>query len=173
MPPLLGLIQWQNLLRNTIQSWGITASNINLVGHSLGAYVAYEVSERLGGINNLVALNPASTTLGGYDQSQVNFSRYSNWSWAFFNNNRTDNSDISQTADESFQFALDPVSTVWDGHGGAKILWTNMLKDKNGISSYFGLEDMNGSNKPWYIGPGWEAKILAKDNWIPTGLYDA
>ncbi|MEP0820563.1 DUF4214 domain-containing protein [Trichocoleus desertorum GB2-A4] len=164
---------------NTIRSWGISASNINLVGHSLGAYVSYEISERLGGINNLVALNPATTTFGGYDHSQVSFSRYSNWSWAFWNNNATDSGNASLTADESFVLDL-PFANANEGHGGAKILWTNMLKDKNGsVSQYFGLEDMKASAyKPWgNKSSGWEARIRAEDNragwgdpnWVATG----
>ncbi|MGK7879850.1 MAG: FG-GAP-like repeat-containing protein [Crocosphaera sp.] len=168
-------------IKLTIQSWGISPLNINLVGHSLGAYVAYEVSERLGGINKLVALNPASTTLGGYNHSQVDFNRHSTWSWSFWHNDITDNSEISRTANESFKLDL-AFANPDEGHGGAKILWTNMLKNKNGgVSQYFGIDDIHGNNKPWYIGPGWEAEIVAIDNrdgwgdpnWVPSKLYDA
>ena len=160
-------------IKNTINSWGISRSNINLVGHSLGAYVAYEVSERLGGINKLVALNPATTTLGGYNHSQVNFRRYTNWSWAFWHNNATDSGDATVTADEAF--ILDrPGMTVWDGHGAAKLLWTNMLKNKSEfISQWFGLDDIRPrtGSTPWFIGDGWEAKIGVNSSFQPTGNW--
>ncbi len=165
-------------VKNTIRSWGIASSNINLVGHSLGAYVAYEISERLGGVNKLVALNPASTTFGGYNESQVDFSRHSNWSWAFWHNNNhvTDNAERSLTADESFKVTL--TGQNWDvnkGHGSAKLLWTNMLKNKSGsVSQWFGIDDIRSRTAPWYIGSGWEAEIEVNAEFKPTGrVWDA
>jgi pimeloyl-ACP methyl ester carboxylesterase len=155
-------------VKNAIVTWGISGSKINLVGHSLGAYVAYEVSERLGGINRLVALNPATTTAGGYDMNQVNFSRYSNWSWSFWHNNTTDSGKASVTADEAFVLDL-PFANVNEGHGAAKKLWTNMLRDRHGnkayINSYFGLEDIGKSAyKPWATSSLWDARIRTKND---------
>jgi surface antigen/pimeloyl-ACP methyl ester carboxylesterase len=168
-----------------LKSWGISSSEINLVGHSLGTYISYEISEELGGINKLVALAPASTTLGGYpNRPNVDFSKYSQWSWAFYGNPTTDSADQTRTADESFEVDF-KFSNPDGAHGGGKSLWTNMLRDKNGsISKYFGLEDMNTEDKPWYIdNPGkdsqWEAKLWADDtngfgsnadNWVAVDL---
>ena len=162
-----------NSVTNTLQGWGISKSNINLVGHSLGSYVSYEIAERFVGINKLVALNPATTTFEGYDISQVNFSKYSKWSWAFWHNNGFDSGYNTLTAHEAFKLDL-PFTNVVEGHGVTKTLWKNMLKEKNGsVSKYFGLEDMTSHNKPWHIdiGYGWEAKISATsglfdDNWV-------
>ena len=188
-------------IKNTIKSWGISLSNINLVGHSFGAYIAYEVSERLAYrvserdadnriserlvvINNLVALNPATTTADGYNLNQVNFSGYSTWSWAFWHNNTFDGGNQAVTAHESFVLDL-PFAKVSEGHGAAKVLWTNMLRDRNGstssINQYFGLEDMTSTaNKPWGQRSGWEARIRTRDNrngigdpdWVATGWTD-
>lgn len=92
------------------------------------------------------------------------------------NNYTTDNAGIAQSADESFRVDLSwsVVGGYSDyGHGSSKILWTYMLKHKNeSISRYFGLEDMNPDNKPWYIdgadnarkGSDWEATIFAQDS---------
>ena len=171
---------------NILQSlWGIASSQINLAGHSLGAYVSYEISKDLGGINKLVALAPASTTVGTYtNRPNVDFSRYSQWSWAFYGNPLTDSAEQARTADESFEVDFD-FSNPDDSHGASRTLWTNMLKDKNGpISKYFGLEDMNSQGKPWFIDTSglssqWEAKIWAYDangfgawnsNWVPYRL---
>jgi len=41
-----------------LTSWGISREKINLVGHSFGSYVAYEISKNLDRVNNLVALDP-------------------------------------------------------------------------------------------------------------------
>jgi pimeloyl-ACP methyl ester carboxylesterase len=166
----------------TLNKWGISPSNINLVGHSLGAYVAYEVSEKLGGINKLVALDPATTTIGGYSKKdQVNFSQYSNWSWGFYASS-LGSEDQAQTADESFRVDFSG-ATPDSAHGGMKVLWTNMLKaPQESTNQYFGLEDIGSQDKPWAIDSpgkdsGFEATIWATDknglfgsgdNWIAT-----
>jgi pimeloyl-ACP methyl ester carboxylesterase len=161
------------IIKNQINSWGIASSRINIVGHSLGAYVAYEVSERLGGLNKLIALNPASTTLTGYNLAQVSFRRYSNWSWAFWHNPITDHELNSLTADESFKIALTKGNWNPDlGHGSAKPLWTNMLRTKNGsLSKWFGLESIVSRTAPWNIDNGWEATLEVNDEFKPTGKY--
>ncbi|MDI9634226.1 hypothetical protein QM565_00205 [Geitlerinema splendidum] len=165
--------------KNVIQSWGILSSNINLVGHSLGAYVAYEVSKRLNGIGKLVALDPATTTFNGYTgKGSVNFSSYSQWSWGFYSS-WFGSEDRAKTAHESFYVEF-PWANDDERHGAVRDLWANMLRDKNGsISQYFGLEDMNSSGKPWHIdswgnGSGWEAQIKAKDkaNWVPDSWWE-
>lgn len=163
-------------IKNTIQSWGIFGSKINLVGHSLGAYVAYEVSERLGRIDRLVALNPAARTLNGYDRDQVDFSRYSNWSWAFWHNPTFDSEDQAVTADESFQITF--TERNWDsnkGHGSGRPLWTNMLNDQSiAMSTWFGLQEIRPrSGTPWGIdnGDNWEARIEVDSNYQPTNRY--
>jgi pimeloyl-ACP methyl ester carboxylesterase len=177
---LTGAASWIDSIGETIKrqviSWGISPSRVNIAGHSLGAYVAYEAAERLGGINKLVAMNPASTTLAGYDTKQVNFSQYSNWSWAFWQNNLTDSGAATLTADESFIISLpwyNPGSSNPDaGHGSAKLVWTNWLRNKNGaLSGWFGLEDIKFRTAPWNIGWGWEAEIEANSSFVATGKY--
>lgn len=111
------------LIRNQVISWGISPSRITIAGHSLGAYVAYEAAERLGGINTLVAMIPASTTLGGYDTHQVNFSQYSYWNLALWHNHISDYAISAYTALESFEIKLpwyNPKSSNPNtGHGSA------------------------------------------------------
>jgi pimeloyl-ACP methyl ester carboxylesterase len=163
-------------VKNTLTLWGIQSSKINLAGHSLGAYVSYELSKRLGSVNKLVAMNPASITLGGYNVGDVHFKRYSNWSWAFWQNNLTDSGSATLTADESFIISLpwyNPGSSNPDaGHGSAKLVWTNWLRNKNGaLSEWFGLEDIRPRSAPWNIGWGWEAEIEANSSFIATGKY--
>ena len=163
-------------VKNTLALWGIQNSKINLAGHSLGAYVSYELSKRLGSVNKLVAMNPASITLGGYNIGDVDFKRYSNWSWAFWNNPGSDSEVSTLTADESFKIDLpwyNPSVDNWfAGHGSAKLVWTNWLRNKNGaLSGWFGLNDIKPRTALWAIGAGWEARIEANSSFIATGRY--
>lgn len=159
------------IIKGRIASWGIDPWKINIVGHSLGAYVAYEVSERLSKINRLVAMNPASLTVGGYNWNQVNFSRYSNWSWAFHHNDTTDLGFKAQTAHESFILQT-PVTSPWAGHGSTKVFWTDLLRNKtSNLGRLFGLNAIKPRTAPWSIDSGWEAKIELNRSFIATGKY--
>jgi murein DD-endopeptidase MepM/ murein hydrolase activator NlpD/pimeloyl-ACP methyl ester carboxylesterase len=160
-----------SLAAKTIIDWGISSFDINVAGHSLGAYVAYEISKQLGGIGNLVVLDPASTTLGGYQEWDVKFDSYSRWSWSFYSS-LGGNFDKSQTTHEAFKIDF-PWTNDIDKHGAGVKLWTNMLQNPNyGISNYFDLDRFNSSNKPWTvnIGSGWEKTIKAKDTDPGTGV---
>jgi len=147
-----------------LNEWNFDRNNINLVGHSLGAYVAYEISEQLGGVNNLVALDPAASTQDGYDIDQVDFSDHSRWSWSL-KSSWAGNYNTASTAHEFFEVDFG-LTLPTESHGAVKQLWAHMLGNQNGeISRHFGLEDMNGYGKPWFIdyGPGLEAEIDARD----------
>jgi murein DD-endopeptidase MepM/ murein hydrolase activator NlpD len=150
---------------NMLKDWGISPQNVNVVGHSYGAYIAYEISKQFGGIGKLVALDPASTTGNEYTaKTQVNFSQFSQWSWAF-SSSWLGSADLAKTADESFSVEF-PWANDNDRHGAVVPLWKNMLKEKNGrVSQYFGLEDFQAQNKPWSVDYGTkvEAYIKAKD----------
>lgn len=71
------ITQVAEFVKKKVQEWGIAAWNVNVVGHSLGSFVSYEVAKQLGNINRLIALDPATTTNGGYADSSVNFSKLS------------------------------------------------------------------------------------------------
>ncbi|MDJ0556582.1 MAG: alpha/beta fold hydrolase [Microcoleaceae cyanobacterium MO_207.B10] len=173
-----------------LNEWGFDRNKINLAGHSLGAYVAYEISEELGHVNNLVALDPANSTAGGYkgwylSADEIDFSRYSGRSWGFYSS-PAGNENIARTADESFKidfFAANPN----ESHRVVRDLWKHMLENPSGeISQYFGLEDINEYDKPWPVDdPGswsdFEAIIYAKDlysyslgnsYWVPEMLTE-
>jgi pimeloyl-ACP methyl ester carboxylesterase len=78
-----------------LSSYGLAPDELNLVGHSWGAYVAAETAERVPApagttpqVNSIVALDPAADYPGGsYNPTsagQVNFARNSRISWAFY-----------------------------------------------------------------------------------------
>lgn len=93
----------QGMLKNI----GLEGNDLNLIGHSLGAYVAYETAKQFSEKDNqdvasLIALDPASWTRGGYDENNVDFENYSNFSQAFWGSS-FGHFDNSQTADQSFK----------------------------------------------------------------------
>jgi pimeloyl-ACP methyl ester carboxylesterase len=161
----------------TLNGWGINSSNINLVGHSLGTYVAAEIAKKIpGGVNKLIALDPAATTLGGYQEGQVNFSDNSKWSWAFYGS-AAGNFDRAYTAKESFEFYFLSGADDNQKHGDVVKTFAKML-DKNNkgnagyISKQFNLNMMNESAlKTWgKPGDGYEATISVTNELEPYRL---
>jgi len=97
-----------------LNSWGITTGNINIIGHSLGSYVAAEIAKKVtGGVNNIVALDPASTIAfdGSYKGSDVKFSDNSNWAWGFYSSLLGDE-NLTKTAEESFKVEFPDIVQV-------------------------------------------------------------
>ncbi|MEK0187595.1 hypothetical protein [Microcoleus anatoxicus] len=162
----------------TLNGWGINSSNINLVGHSLGTYVAAEIAKKIpGGVNKLIALDPAATTLGGYQEGQVNFSDNSKWSWAFYGS-AAGNFDRAYTADESFKFefpdgfgGLIPWKAEEEKHGAVVSAFADTIKQNQKEPGYFtSLLNLNKMNKdssdtqPWKTGDGFEAWLAIDPN---------
>lgn len=100
-------------MASKLTSYGLTPDELNLVGHSWGAYVAAETAERVPGpvgttpqVNSIVALDPAADYPGGsYNPTsagQVNFARNSAISWAFYaNGGLYGTATTAATADEA------------------------------------------------------------------------
>jgi surface antigen/pimeloyl-ACP methyl ester carboxylesterase len=171
----------------TLNQLGITGSNINLVGHSLGAYVAAEIAAKIGGgVNNIIALDPASYLKspdnpegyylgGGQYADRINFSNNSKWSWGFYGS-ALGEPNRAKTAKESFNIDFgwqDPSMT----HGAVAQLFTNMVNEANqaSLSKNFGLNKLNSIEKPWNIdySSAWEAKLKAEkknDKWTLVGI---
>ena len=63
------------------------ASNLNLVGHSWGSYVAADIGQQLGHVNTIIAIDPGINGSGNLYNPDVpgtiNFSANSGFSWAF------------------------------------------------------------------------------------------
>jgi pimeloyl-ACP methyl ester carboxylesterase len=150
----------------------ISPGNINLVGHSLGSFVAGEIAKNIpGGVNNLVALDPATTTGGAYPyEDSIDFSAKSKWSWGFYGSALGD-PGRAKSAKESFEIKF-PNTNPESAHGGVVEIFANMVKRGSSgyVSNYFQLDSM-GSGKPWNRNSGFEATIETKKNesegWIP------
>jgi pimeloyl-ACP methyl ester carboxylesterase len=72
----------------TLTEYGFAGSQLNLVGYSWGAEVAEEMSEILGHVNSIVAIDPARDYPGGsYNPEapgEINLQAHASHSWAFF-----------------------------------------------------------------------------------------
>lgn len=68
--------------------YGISSSQLNLVGYSWGSYIASELSEVMGTVNTLISIDAARDFPGGSynpeSTGEVNFSSAADRSWAFF-----------------------------------------------------------------------------------------
>ncbi|MEM7715891.1 MAG: DUF4114 domain-containing protein [Cyanobacteria bacterium P01_A01_bin.68] len=135
-------------------------SRINLIGHSLGAYVSGEIAQRMGGIDKLILLDPANQSLSKYNDD-VNFSEVSNFSRAFYSSALGDSAiDADESyliiqddfIDDSINYAQDLLFGLPDTiegefpleklHGLPKSLYSKILTNQdNLISQLFGLED--------------------------------
>ena len=91
---------------------GFVGSQLNLVGHSWGSYVADELAKGMSGVNTIVALDPAENGLGSWnpeDPGEIDFNRDSMFSWAFYSRDGgpfgggvAGNEETPITADEAF-----------------------------------------------------------------------
>jgi pimeloyl-ACP methyl ester carboxylesterase len=162
--------------KKLVDEWKILPENINFAGHSLGSYLAWETAKDIGGVNNLIALDPARTTNGGYpSEDKVNFSDYSKWAWAFYGS-EAGNSDRASTAEESFNFVflngfegLNPIDAVKEKHGAVVKAFADTIKQNKEQPGYFSsllnLDNMNSSaGQPWERGDGFEATLVANQN---------
>ncbi|MGB7710200.1 MAG: pre-peptidase C-terminal domain-containing protein [Microcoleus sp.] len=130
---------------------GITNNlRLNLVGHSLGTYVAAEIAKRIpGGVDRIVALDPAVELPGGYDTSTIDFSANSKFSWGFYGS-AAGSEERAATADESWSIGFGgfPLWSTNDNHGRVVNVFASMVEQaKNNpnhpISQYFDLSEMS------------------------------
>jgi pimeloyl-ACP methyl ester carboxylesterase len=134
--------------------YGFSGADINIVGHSWGAYVGDEIAERVpGGVNSIVALDPARDFPGGYNPEgtspggvrNTDFSAHSAFSWAFHNGDGLPfgSQTTPTTAREAF---------VVDGttHSGVLGVFANLLRDPQGPGEFFQLDRLLAHQPgPW------------------------
>jgi len=116
-----------------LKNLGITGSNLDLVGHSWGSYIAYEMSARIGGVQSIVALDPAQAGWE-YDYGAINFAAYSNSAWAFYGLGEFGSIPLSATADEAFTVSWaneDGVYGPWDAHAAPRLIFYDIVAANN------------------------------------------
>jgi Ca2+-binding RTX toxin-like protein/pimeloyl-ACP methyl ester carboxylesterase len=136
-----------------LNDWGFTSSNINLAGHSLGSYVAYEIAKHTpGGVNRLVALDPAQEIPGGYITSQIKFKDNAKYSIAFYGS-AAGSDPRGVTADATFSMGFGDGINPDKNHGRVTNLFANIVRlsrTDDRVRRFFGLENLNSNSyHPW------------------------
>jgi pimeloyl-ACP methyl ester carboxylesterase len=139
---------------DVLQEEGFSGGNLNVVGHSWGAYIGAELAERLpgGSVNSIVALDPGRDGLAEYNPEaagEIDFARNSGYSWAFFESGGDPlGSRITPpTADEQFVIRH-------SGHGDVTEVFAGVLRlpDDNPMRQSFDLDRLvTGDASPWAL----------------------
>lgn len=145
-----------------LEKAGLIGKKINFIGHSLGAYVSAEISERLTKLNakpeQLILLDPANNftlnTVGKSYNPNVDYKNVSKFSRAFYGSAA---GDTASNANESFKIEYNwQVSNPGARHGDVVTLFANFLqRPQGGVSRYFGLEDSKTLDFVKH-GPNWD-----------------
>ncbi|PSO83728.1 MAG: hypothetical protein BRC41_11780, partial [Cyanobacteria bacterium QH_9_48_43] len=150
-------------------NWGINSSNINLIGHSLGAYVSSEIGRLIqsktqsDGVNRLVALDPATSFSAkpGFDINQnkqgfnspAPFRSVSDYSTAFWGKFRSNDGLgsrlLAQSADDSFEVMFSPdnpdqapyLPEAIPHYGNIISLYSSLIAGQGIINNQFSLDN--------------------------------
>ena len=129
---------------------------LNLVGHSFGAYIAAEIAERYPGkVNSIVALDPAANAVPSvYDpvwNDNVHFSRDARWSWAFYASD-LGNETVPTRSSEAFKLSSDFL-LPWNAHGAVVGFFAYAIMNPNDpICALFSLSSLlDNQYGPWVL----------------------
>ena len=133
-----------------LANYGFAGSNLNLIGHSWGSYVADELGERMPfvlpagsgsrGVHSIVALDPAARS-GEYNVGARHFSEHSVCSWAFHSATIAGSETAATTAVEAFVVNFGLLAGPVDAHTLISTLFANMIVETSGDAGrYFQLD---------------------------------
>lgn len=145
-----------------LKTWGISdtqaQTNLNLVGHSLGAFLSAEIADRFdGGVNSIFALDPASelnsVTGFGYDfdndgetERPIRFDDVSRLSRSFVGARSTaGNQTVSGWAHESYEmdFGLSLLRPPGSEHRWVYEAFAQFVDDDNAIANQIGVKNLD------------------------------
>jgi pimeloyl-ACP methyl ester carboxylesterase len=147
---ILPVAEWA---ANALRRFEFVGTNLNLVGHSFGSYVADEIARRIpGGVNTIVTLDPAADVFGGYSPvgpDGVEFARDSFFSWSFHSSS-LGNDQTPTTADESFIVNSDQLFPN-SAHSAVAFLFAYMvLHPDDPVAQFFLLNSLlTATTGPW------------------------
>jgi pimeloyl-ACP methyl ester carboxylesterase len=162
-----------------LTDWHIPAGNLNLVGHSFGGYMTDQIAQRIkGGVNRVVALDPATPALGNIDFSNTNYAAHSQHSIAFVGSSVATLA-AAKTADELIKVNVGPWSD-FASHSKVRQLFAGITQQNNSkhpgpISPLFSLKSLSVRSPfaPNTIENIYEASLTATasgNTWIPKSL---
>jgi pimeloyl-ACP methyl ester carboxylesterase len=162
-----------------LTDWNIPGSRLNLVGHSFGGYMTDQIAKRIsGGVDRLVALDPATPALGNIDFSGTDYAAHSKHSVAFVGSSVA-TLPAAETADVLVKVNVGPW-TDFASHAKVRELFAGITRQNNSkhpgpISPLFSLKAL-GRPSPFAtntIDNTYEASLIATasgDTWIPKSL---
>jgi pimeloyl-ACP methyl ester carboxylesterase len=173
-----------------IQGIGLPAARVNLIGYSMGGYVAAQIAADLhaaGGVNRIVALDPAAPRTGVNRKGHrvpvaVNFARDSAYSIAFHGVDRWSQFVTATAADDTVR--LDNIAADDDHRHAAVIdLFSTMVERNNttsadAVSRVFSLARIKDGAVPGWrkdqfgvdSGLGYEAVLTATPSPLAPAL---
>jgi pimeloyl-ACP methyl ester carboxylesterase len=162
-----------------LTGWGIPRTQINLVGHSYGGYMADQVAKRIsGGVDRIVALDPATLALAGVDFSGTDYAAHSHFSLALVGSDYA-TASAAATADETINVNVGDRSSLAT-HGVVRDLFAGITGQNNGasdaISALFSLRALETGNQPFLrdaMGNGDEADLTGQvvhGQWLPQTI---
>jgi pimeloyl-ACP methyl ester carboxylesterase len=165
----------------TLAARGLSGGHLHLVGHSLGAYMADQVARRTsGGVNRIIALDPATPDVEGFDLSGTNFAGRSRFSVAFVGSSFASQS-AAFSADETIRMNVGDFDSIIS-HGAVPDLFASMtlrsVSSKPGkVCPLFSVTRLTSSARPKWkqnaFSGGYEAVLAGRatsDHYQPTGL---
>ncbi|MEK6372553.1 MAG: CARDB domain-containing protein, partial [Acidobacteriota bacterium] len=179
----------------TLFGYGFRGSNLNLIGHSWGSYVADELAELMPfdstpgspyKVNSIVALDPGADDPlnASYNVNvvgTVDFARVSNCSWAFHTSRDLGNEYTPTTASEAFVVLYDNVWVLIDTHNKVKGMFAYMIQHPaEDPSKHFKIDRLVTCQRgPWMLngftsagsrqtGGGYEGKINVNAAGLPS-----
>ena len=147
---------------------GFVSTNLNLVGHSWGSYVAEELAQRIpGGVNTVAALDAAENVPGGYSPEtpgEIDFARNSEFSWAFHSDGLAGSNRTPVTADEAFVVHN-------SDHSSVVFLFANLLLNPfNPVARFFALANLLLAEPGPWVRDQYISQLRIE---FPVGGYEA
>ncbi|NEO54819.1 MAG: hypothetical protein F6K54_18065 [Okeania sp. SIO3B5] len=130
--------------KSMLSNLGISGDNLNLIGHSLGSYVSWEIANmNSGGVNNVIALDPATDVPGWYETRNIDFSEVSDNSWAFVGS-PLGSIARAHTAEESFQMQFFSLVNPFEQHRAVHEAFADFLRSNTELGGLdiFTLKNM-------------------------------
>lgn len=138
----------------TLKAQGLAGQQISLLGHSWGAYVAYDIASAWTdgthrGVHSIIALDPASAGIG-LSLHALKLSAVADHSWAFFDNDACGSAEFALTADECFDLVFDQNISSIARHWACVPVLEQLLRGDDAVSRLFSVSRLQSAlAAPW------------------------
>jgi pimeloyl-ACP methyl ester carboxylesterase len=155
-----------------INTLGVPGANLNLIGHSFGAYVAAEIAERVATVvRSLTALDPGVDLPGGYDAAgSCDFSRNVTRSVAYHAQNTFGDAEIPQTAERSVVVDFQDTTSDAARHSAVVPMLAGMFLGEATVPAVYSPATLSGADPSLVVLP---IGTYSSDGAPTGGEYDA